>query len=129
MDVLLIEDCEVDRYIAIGYLENNFVDINISATSNGRQALETLKKETFDLILLDINMSVMNGHEFLKVFSRELISKAPILVLSSSVLQAEKNEVLSYPCVKGFLQKPIINNYEILAEHLDIQHIISAEST
>jgi CheY-like chemotaxis protein len=55
---------------------------------NGKDALEMLKKEKFDLILLDLMMKDMDGYEFLK-HREKLKDKTPVVVISS--LNEEEN--------------------------------------
>ncbi len=57
--VLLVEDGLVNQKVAIGLLENRGHRVKLA--ENGRQALEALKTEEFDVVLMDIQMPVMDG--------------------------------------------------------------------
>ncbi len=62
--VLIAEDSSVIQNLARKILE--FQNYDITAVKNGEQVLQTLDKETFDILLLDINMPVMDGMECVK---------------------------------------------------------------
>ena len=60
------------------------------------------------LILLDINMPVMNGWDFLKFYSEILAERKDIIVmLSSSIDHKDRKKALSFQEVKAFLEKPL----------------------
>lgn len=59
--VLIAEDSSVIQNLARKILE--FQNYEITAVKNGEQVLQLLEKESFDVILLDINMPVMDGME------------------------------------------------------------------
>ena len=63
-----------------------------------------------DYILLDINMPIMNGWEFLDEYKRLNIDpagKSKIFIISSSVFSNDINKARSYPLVKDFISKPL----------------------
>lgn len=62
--VLIAEDSSVIQNLAKKILE--FQNFEITAVKNGEQVIQLLQKETFDIILLDINMPVMDGMECVK---------------------------------------------------------------
>lgn len=78
----------------------------VEEAENGLQALEKVKAQTFDCIILDINMPEMNGIEFLK--ARAAVSGAaaiPVLVLTTQDEQSLKDEAISLGA-KDFIIKP-----------------------
>jgi CheY-like chemotaxis protein len=63
-----------------------------------------------DYILLDINMPIMNGWEFLDEYKRlniDPLGKTKIFIISSSVFSNDINKARSYPLVKDFISKPL----------------------
>jgi len=79
---------------------------------NGKEALEFFKKanDMPDLILLDINMPVMNGWEFLEEFNpiNKKSKKEPSLyVVSSSINPIDSKKAKSIECVRDYISKPI----------------------
>ncbi len=73
IDILLVEDNEGDIVLTTEALQEGKIANRISVVKDGIEALEFLEKKgvykdalTPDLILLDINLPKMNGHEVLK---------------------------------------------------------------
>ncbi|TVP52613.1 MAG: response regulator [Mongoliibacter sp.] len=72
------------------------------------QKLRTLDPKVPALILLDINMPVMNGWDFLNVYLKEFPErKDEIFVLSSSIDLQDRQKAMQYSVVKGFVEKPL----------------------
>ncbi len=60
------------------------------------------------LILLDINMPVMNGWDFLKHYLEKCQERDDVIVmLSSSIDFQDRKKSKEYPCVSGFIEKPL----------------------
>lgn len=115
--ILLVEDNEGDQFLGKFAIESVHPDIKIFVASDGREAIEILNDMEIDpdLILLDINMPRMNGHEFLKVFTEDNSRVIPVVVmLTSSDQQKDKDQAFTYKCVKDYLLKPI-SEEDILA--------------
>lgn len=115
--ILIVEDNEIDFQIAEIMLKKVLGNIIIDWCQNGEEAfsyLYDLKSGLPDLILLDIDMPIMNGKEFLKLRSRNnSFRNIPVIVLSSSVWDNEKEECLKLGAI-NFIEKPLgvdaINN-------------------
>ena len=101
----------------------------ISAYSNGAEAFNYLKTNILnpealpDLILLDINMPVMDGWEFLDEFLPFLeksSKKISIYIATSSIAESDKQKAKTYPTIKDYLLKPIDQPVltQIVDEHL-----------
>lgn len=86
----------------------------IKVYNNGKHALDHLKykmenqMELPDVILLDLNMPVMDGWQFLDQYMKIKKKKSiPIYIVSSSIDPADKNKLSTYPEVTNFISKPI----------------------
>ncbi len=72
------------------------------------QKLKTMDPKEPTLILLDINMPVMNGWDFLNIYLKEFPErKDEIFVLSSSIDLQDRHKAMQYSVVKGFVEKPL----------------------
>ena len=63
MEILLVEDNEFNRMLAIEVLKKFAPNANVEIALDGKIAFEMVAQKIFDLILMDIKMPVMNGHE------------------------------------------------------------------
>ncbi|HXA01901.1 MAG TPA: response regulator [Cytophagaceae bacterium] len=125
--VLVIDDSEMDRWLALKILEQ--ADINSSAitASNGQEALKKLTEYLEEnnclpeLILVDLQMPLMNGFEFIKkikMLSHYPESKTQIILLTAGLdseidlPKIEENEI------KHILFKPL--NKEELLNMIDL---------
>lgn len=101
--VLLVEDNKINRLIAGKSLE--IIGCIYKEAVNGLEALELLKNETFDLILMDIQMPEMDGVEATKIIRNELKITIPIIALTANVF---KQDIDSYLAVgmNDFIIKP-----------------------
>lgn len=80
--VLVVDDVAMNRDILLRRLEG--LGCTAAAAVNGRQALDMLGTEDFDLILLDLMMPEVDGYEVLKrLRSSETWSSIPVIVLSA----------------------------------------------
>jgi len=117
ISILLVDDDEINNFISIKLIKKAISNANITACLNGRFAIDELTRiqkadpEALpDFILLDINMPIMNGWEFLDEYKRLNIDptgKSKIYIISSSVFSNDISKARSYPLVKNFVSKPL----------------------
>lgn len=108
-NILIVEDNEADQFLGSAIIESSGLDVDISFAGDGEEAIDAINKDTqFDLILLDINMPRMNGHEFLEEYSKSHDCEIPVIVmLTSSDQDVDKDQAFKHKCVKDYLVKPI----------------------
>ena len=108
--ILLIDDDPIMNLINSKIVENIKPGAIIKSFKNGREALDHLyqDKEHYYFILLDINMPVMNGWQFLDQFKvRKDEFNTDIHILSSSIDESDRLKASEYSCVKSYLVKPL----------------------
>ena len=101
--ILLVEDNEFNQIIAISMLEKWQIDIDTA--ENGKIAIEKLKHQNFDLILMDKQMPIMDGIQASKIIRQEMKLNVPIIALTANVLkgvitackEAGMNDYISKP--------------------------------
>ena len=91
--VLLVEDNEINRELAIMNLEDSGVDIDWA--ENGEVALNKVKEKHFDIIFMDCQMPVMDGYDATKRIRALGHAKSlPIIALTANAMQGEDKNVL-----------------------------------
>jgi polar amino acid transport system substrate-binding protein len=92
--VLLVEDNEINLQVAQELLEN--VGVKTSSAMNGRQAVSRVQKESFDAILMDIQMPEMDGYTATQ-FIRNLfpLNDLPIIAMTANALAGEREKCIS----------------------------------
>lgn len=117
VSILLVDDDEINNFISIKLIKKVLLNTEITACLNGRFAIDELieinhndPSKLPDYILLDINMPIMNGWEFLDEYEKLKIDKAgktKIYIISSSVFSNDISKAKTYPSVKDFVSKPL----------------------
>lgn len=108
--ILLVEDDQVDVMTILRALKEIHVVNPVVSRENGEDALHYLRDASSErpcIILLDLNMPIMNGIEFLQaVKSDESLRRIPVVVLTTSEEQQDK--VRSFDLgVAGYMAKPV----------------------
>ena len=118
--VYVVEDDPISSFVIKLALQQHQSFEESIELQNGQIAMDSLVQADNvrpELILLDINMPVMDGWEFLEKFSELPFSeKIPVVMLTSSINPDDIEKAKSHPLVKGFLSKPL--NQEKLDEVL-----------
>jgi len=94
---------------------NNFVSANILVYEDGEEALINLTSQLLnrqrmpDIILLDLNMPIMNGWEFLDKFQKLTFTNKPqVFIVSSHFDKKAIEKGRSYELVRDFISKPLL---------------------
>lgn len=108
--ILLVEDDQVDVMTVMRALKEIKVANPVVNLENGEEALKYLRDPERDkpcIILLDLNMPIMNGIEFLEVMKHEpLLRRIPVVVLTTSEEQQDKIHSFDLG-VAGYIAKPV----------------------
>lgn len=110
INFLIIDDNEAEHFLYRYTLESFDSNFKINAAYDGKQALDMLdsSNDMPDVIFLDINMPGMSGFEFLDIYeSKNYESSPPVIMLTSSFHEKEKEKSENYKSVKLYISKPI----------------------
>jgi signal transduction histidine kinase/CheY-like chemotaxis protein/HPt (histidine-containing phosphotransfer) domain-containing protein len=119
--ILAAEDNKMNQLL-LQYIFKQW-NVNYTLAQNGAEAIEILKNETFNLLLLDIQMPVMDGYSTAKWIRNELRSDIPIIAMTAFVLQAEKDKC--FACgMNEYLPKPLNETRlkQLLAKYLSVNN-------
>lgn len=104
--ILIVDDDDRNRKLLRVILQNKGHET--LEAENGLQALNTLKSQTPDLILMDIRMPVMDGIEATKKIKQEsALSKIPVVVLTASATKEERERIETLSIFDDYIIKPI----------------------
>ncbi|MES2285309.1 MAG: response regulator [Bacteroidota bacterium] len=115
--ICIIDDEEINQFILKTIIKNLNNEIKISTYNNGEVALNSLteildsKEDMPDIILLDINMPVMGGWQFMDEFVKlQVGKKTAIYIITSSSSPDDKKKAKTYADISDFLTRPIAPN-------------------
>ncbi|HET7002071.1 MAG TPA: response regulator, partial [Puia sp.] len=106
--ILVAEDVEMNQQLIWHILESN--GANVVIARNGAEALEQVKKQIFDCVLMDVQMPVMDGimaTEQIRNLADPLLSAIPIIALTANYNSAD---LIKYEKagMDDFLAKPVV---------------------
>jgi CheY-like chemotaxis protein len=116
--VLVIDNDEINRFIATKLLARVSPGTVVDSCNNGHEALELLRIATEnndkfpEYILLDLTMPVMDGWEFLDEYEKLYIKKpVSVIVLTSSIFQRDMDRAQKHAVPAQFISKPLTSEY------------------
>lgn len=115
--ILLAEDHILNQKLALAYLEG--FGLHVDLAENGVEAVEKFKTKTYDLVLMDIQMPLLDGYHASKKIREELKSNVPIIAMTAHIMANEREKCMSYG-MNDYLSKPFkeIDLYTIVNQYL-----------
>ena len=101
--VLLVEDNEMNRLVATNTLSN--FGVLTDEAENGLEAIKQLKKDSYDFILMDIQMPLMDGISATKVLRNDLKIQTPIIALTANAFKRQIDQCLEAG-MDSYITKP-----------------------
>jgi signal transduction histidine kinase/DNA-binding response OmpR family regulator len=105
--ILLAEDNEVNQRVARGILEK--VGHHIVGADNGKRALEALGAQTFDLVLMDVQMPEMDGFDATRTIrdgEKHTSTHVPIIAMTAHAMSGDRERCLEAG-MDDYISKPI----------------------
>ena len=103
--ILLVEDNPFNQMVAEDTLKDWNGELDIEIAENGIIAIEKLKHNVYDLILMDIQMPEMDGHQTTRIARQDLAIRTPILAMTAQATPAEI-EACMHSGMNDFISKP-----------------------
>ncbi|MFP4544953.1 MAG: PAS domain S-box protein [Candidatus Kapaibacterium sp.] len=101
--ILIVDDVELNRQLVKSYLEDHNLDLREAA--GGVQAIEKLRSERFDLVILDLKMPEVSGYDVLAFMKANPgTAELPVIAMTASVLPSEREKAGIF---SAFLSKPL----------------------
>nr|WP_238937598.1 two-component regulator propeller domain-containing protein [Pseudoalteromonas sp. S16_S37] len=92
LNLLLVEDNELNQELAVALLTKHGAQVEVA--SNGQQALDILKSHSFDGVLMDCQMPLMDGYETTKrIRTQAHLINLPIIAMTASVTKDNQHAV------------------------------------
>jgi len=116
MKILIVEDEPFNITVLEEMIYIFYPNIEIKSAENGQVGYEILQNESFDLILSDISMPVMDGYALIDKIKNELQLTTPSVAVTAFAVQGDKEKIL----LAGFddyMSKPI--DMSLLEKMLD----------
>jgi PAS domain S-box-containing protein len=105
--VLLVEDNEINRRVAIGLIRSRGHQVVIA--ENGQVALDTLADQEFDVVLMDMQMPVLDGYEatvLIRQREHKIGGHVPIVAMTAEALKGDRERCLATG-MDDYIAKPI----------------------
>jgi len=101
--ILVVDDNLFNQKLATNMLQNNGFEVTVA--ENGSRALDILKTSSFDIILMDIQMPVMDGYKATQQIRKELHINTPVIAMTAHALAGEKEKCIDTG-MNDYLSKP-----------------------
>lgn len=121
--VLVVEDNQINQVVVTKFLKKWSVIVEVA--DNGKEALEKLDNNTYDLVLMDLQMPIMDGYEATaKIKTHDTLKHLPIIALTASALSEERESVFKAG-MDDFVTKPLNPQelYQKIARVIDKENI------
>ena len=106
--VLLVEDNEINRRVAVGLIRARGHHVDVA--ENGQEAIDTLAEQEFDVVLMDMQMPVMDGYEATAAIrnrEHQTGGHMPIVAMTAEALKGDRERCLAIG-MDDYVAKPIV---------------------
>ena len=128
--ILLVDDNDMNRKVFKNLLRQT--KMHISDVASGRECLELVQKERFDLIFMDHMMTVMDGIETFHIMrlGRNLCQNTPVIMLTANAVKGAREQYIREG-FQDFLSKPIMPDKldEVIVKYLPTELVHTVQQT
>ena len=90
-NILLVEDNEINQQVATEILEG--LGLIVSIAENGQIAVDKVKEKSFDAVLMDIQMPVLDGYEATQIIRKDkTFANLPIIAMTANAMTQDKED-------------------------------------
>jgi signal transduction histidine kinase/ActR/RegA family two-component response regulator len=104
LNILLAEDNKINQKLIVAIIKN--AGFNIDTVENGKMAVEKVKSNSYDLVLMDIQMPEMNGLDAAKAIREAGFHELPIIAMTASAFARDRKMCL-HAGMNDFIAKPL----------------------
>ena len=105
MHILIAEDEDFNQMVLRGMIEILYPNVTMEMVSNGQEALEKLQSGSYDLLLSDVDMPLMNGYELVSEVKKSGIA-IPMICVTAFAISGDKEKLLMHG-FERYISKPI----------------------
>ncbi|MFT5425790.1 MAG: PAS domain S-box-containing protein [Gammaproteobacteria bacterium] len=121
--ILLVDDNEMNIFVALRQLKNIWPNMNIDTATNGQEVIDKIAQNRYDVVLMDIQMPVMDGYEASRYIRDNMdkpANEVPIIALTADLASKEKLLAAGIDdfLLKPFQEKDLINKIRSFVEHI-----------
>lgn len=115
-EVLIVDDDDMTVFLHQVYVKENEFHLDPKSFYNGKDAVEYFETyfnvDKHYCVLLDINMPILNGWEFMDHIIQKGMSKnVSVIILTSSINSADREKAKMYDLVIDYIEKPLSVEY------------------
>jgi PAS domain S-box-containing protein len=107
LHILLVEDGVINQRVATGFLER--AGHRVSLANNGKEAVDAIENQTFDLVLMDVQMPVMDGHAatvIIREREKQTGEHIQIISMTAAAMKGDRERCLAAG-MDAYISKPI----------------------
>lgn len=105
MHILIAEDEEYNQMVVQAMIEILYPEVTMEMVSNGLEALNKLQNGSYDLVLSDVDMPVMNGYDLVSEV-KKLGLHIPLICITAFAISGDKEKLLMHG-FERYISKPI----------------------
>ncbi|MBV1882547.1 MAG: response regulator [Pseudomonadales bacterium] len=124
--ILVVDDNSFNQELAVDILKNQGITSDVA--ENGRVALQKMAETHYDIVLMDIQMPVMGGHEAIEIIRKdEKLKDSIVIAMTANAIKGEMEKSIEFG-MSAFVTKPIDvgNLFEVMNQYISVDKRIES---